>query len=101
MVRYNILSLFQRESIDQRSFGDLFRACKDELANITFLDALKRIMQLVMAVLYKTNNLSEKVINYLLDLIMGKAIAYFSLNNNQTPQLEGNEDEVISTFPAR
>jgi len=89
MVRYNILSLFQRESIDQRSFGDLFRACNDELANITFLDALKRIMQLVMATLHKANNLSEKVINYLLDLIMGKAIAYFGFYNNQTPQLEG------------
>ncbi len=89
MARYNILSLFQRESVDQRSFGDLFRACNEELSNITFIDALKRIMQLVMAALHKANNLSEKVINYLLDLIMGKAIAYFGLNNRQTPQLEG------------
>jgi hypothetical protein len=88
MVRYNILSLFQRESVDQRSFGDLFRACNEELSNITFIDALKRIMQLVMAELHKANNLSEKMINYLLDLIMGKAIAYFGLNNRQTPQLE-------------
>ncbi len=46
IARYNILSLFQRESTDQRSFGDLFRACNEELANITFLDALRRIMQL-------------------------------------------------------
>jgi hypothetical protein len=45
-------------------------------------------MQLVMAALHKANNLSEKVINYLLDLIMGKAIAYFGLDNRQTPQLE-------------
>jgi len=50
IARYNLLSLFQRESIDQRSFGDLFRACNEELSNIAFIDALKRIMQLAMVV---------------------------------------------------
>ena len=89
MARYNMLSLFQRENVDQRSIGDLFRACYDELANITFLDALTRIMQLATAMLRKVHNLSEMVISSILDLIMGEAIVYFGLNNNQTPQLEG------------
>jgi len=89
MARYNLLSLFQRENIDQRSFGDLFRACNEELANITFLDALKRIMQLAMATLRKAHKLSERVINFILDLIMGEAIAYFGLKNSRTSQLEG------------
>lgn len=88
MARYNMLSLFQRENIDQRSFGDLFRACNEELANITFLDALTRIMQLAMAALRKAHELSEKVINSIRDLIMGEAIVYFGLNNGQTPQLD-------------
>ena len=81
IARYNILSLFQRESVDQRSFGDLFRACNDELANITFIDALKRIIQLVIDTLRNTHNLPERVINSMLDLILGKAITYFGLNN--------------------
>ncbi len=89
MARYNILSLFQRENVDHRSIGDLFRACYEELANITFLDALKRIMQLATAMLRKVHNLSEMVISSILGLIMGEAIIYFGLNNNQTPQLEG------------
>ena len=89
MARYNILNLFQRESVDQRSFGDLFRACNEELVNITFIDALKRIMQLAMAALRNVHNLSERVINSILDLIMGEAIAYFGLHNSQIPQLEG------------
>ena len=89
MTRYNILSLFQRKSFDQRSFGDLFRACNEELANITFLDALTRIMQLAKATLRKVHKLSEKVINSMLDLIMGQALVYFGLSNRQTPQLEG------------
>jgi len=89
MARYNILSLFQRKSMDQRSFGDLFRACNEELANINFLDALTRIMQLAMLTLRKAHKLSERVINSMLDLIMGQALIYFGLSNRQTPQLVG------------
>jgi len=89
MARYNILSLFQRQNIDQRSLGDLFRACNDEIVNITFIDALKRIMQLAMVALQKAHKLSEKVINSMLDLIMGEAIAYFGLNSNPISLLEG------------
>ena len=86
MARYNILSLFQRKSVDQRSFGDLFRACNEELANITFLDALTRIMKLAMVTLRKVHKLSEKVINSMLELIMGEALLYFGLYNRQKPQ---------------
>ena len=89
MIRYNIISLFQRESIDDRSFGDIFRVCYEELANITFIDALKRILELAMAVLRKTHNLSKKIIDSMLDVIMGEAIAYFGLNNNRMPQQTG------------
>ncbi len=81
--------LFQRENIDNRSFGDLFGICYEALANITFLDALKRIMELAMAVLCKTHNLSAKVIDSMLDVIMCEAIIYFGLNNNRRPQLAG------------
>ena len=57
----------------------------EELANITFLDALKRIMQLTTAMIRKVHNLSEMVISSIIDLIMGEVIVYFGLNNNQTP----------------
>ncbi|WDN88302.1 hypothetical protein BuS5_01270 [Desulfosarcina sp. BuS5] len=89
MARYNILSLFQRESVDQRSFGDLFRSCNEALASITFIDALKRIMQLAMAALRKAHNLSERIINSILDLIMGEAIAYSALIIAQCPNWRG------------
>jgi hypothetical protein len=89
IARYNILSLFQREGVDQRSFGDLFRACNEELANISFLAALKRIMQLALVTLREVQKLSEKVIDSMLDAIMGEAVAYFGLDNRQKPQLVG------------
>jgi len=46
-------------------------------------------MQLAMTALRKAYKLSESVINSMLDLIMGKALVYFGLQNNPTPQLEG------------
>ena len=95
MVRYNILSLFQRTSVDQRSFGDLFKSCNKELANIAFLDALTRIMQLAMATLRKVHNVSEKVINSMLDLIMGEALVYFGLSNRQPPIERGIEVNLL------
>jgi len=89
IARYNILSLFQRENVDGRSFGDLFRACYEELANITFMDSLKRIMQMVMVVLRETYSLPEKVLDTMMDLVMGKAITYFGLKKDQTLLLVG------------
>ncbi len=87
IARYNVLSLYQRESIDGRSFGDLFRACYDELANLTFIDALKRILQEISMVLRKTYRLPEEVLRDMIELIMGKAIAYFGLERGQVPML--------------
>ena len=89
IARYNLLSLFQRQSIDQRSFGDLFRACNEELANISFLEALKRIMQLAMATLRKADAFSNSMIQTMLDLIMGHAIAYFGLKSSPLVLTEG------------
>ena len=49
VARYNMLSLFQRQCADQRSFGELFRACHQELANLTFMVSLERIMRMALA----------------------------------------------------
>lgn len=81
-ARYNLLSVFQRQSVDQRSFGDLFRGCNEEMANITFLDALQRIMALAIAALRKAHKLSQEIVESILDAIMGSAIEYLGLKNS-------------------
>ncbi len=86
-ARYNLLTLFQRESVDPRFFRDLFRFCNDELINIVFMDALKRIMQLPTAALRKAISLSEKMIQAILDAIMGEAISFLGLKNRSEPLL--------------
>jgi hypothetical protein len=58
------------------------------MLNITFIHALTRIMQLAMVTLRKAHKLSEKIINSMIDMIMGEAIAYFGLNKGLTALLE-------------
>ena len=81
-TRYNMLSLFQRQSVDERSFGDLFRAYNEEMENISFIEALALIMQMVKTVFQKTFDLTEQILQTLLDTSMSRAIAYFGLNNS-------------------
>ena len=45
-MRYMFLAYHCRLSTDQRSFGDLFHACCDEIRDISFLEALMRILTL-------------------------------------------------------
>lgn len=89
IARHNLLSLFQRQSTDQRSFGDLFRYCNEEMSNITFMESLKRILQLAIASLHTIHDLSEQAIQSILELIMGKAIVYFGLQRDPLTLTKG------------
>ncbi len=84
VARYNILSWFQRQQVDQRTFGDLFRFCNKEMENIQFLDALKRILQLTMAAILNVKNMSERLVQSMMDAVMGTAIIYFGLSENRS-----------------
>jgi transposase len=48
-MRYMLLSYQCRMETDHRTFSDLFYACCDEVADITFLEALCRILTLAIA----------------------------------------------------
>lgn len=83
LARYNLLAWFQRQQVDQRSFGDLFRFCNEEMENIKFIDALKVIMQMAMAAMHKSKAISEKIIQSVMDAVMGAAITFFGLDDNK------------------
>lgn len=82
IARYNILTWFQRQKVDQRSFGDLFRFCNEEMENIKFIDALKRIMQMAMAAILAARTVSEQIVQSIMDAVMGAAITFFGLSGN-------------------
>jgi len=84
VARYNILSWFQRQQVDQRTFGDLFRFCNEELENIQFLDALKRILQLAMVAILNVKNVSERLVQSMMDAVMDTAIIFFGLSGDQS-----------------
>jgi hypothetical protein len=83
-ARYNILSWFQRQRVDQRSFGDLFRLCNEEMENIKFIDALKRILQLAMAAMLRVPKISEQLVQSMMEAVMGVAIVFFGLSENKS-----------------
>ena len=80
LARYNILAWFQRQQVDQRSLGELFRFCNEEMENIKFIDALKMIMQMAMDTICKAKSVPEKIIQAMMDAVMGAAIIFFGLD---------------------
>ena len=66
-TRYMMLSLESLESNDIRSLGELFVYISDEMADITWLQALQMLLQLIRSTLSETAELSEEKINELVD----------------------------------
>ena len=79
-ARYNILAWFQRQQVDQRSFGDLFRFCNEELENLKLIDALQRIIQMAKASIQKSGAMSKNAVQVMVDAVMGAAITFFGLS---------------------
>ena len=66
-TRYMMLSLESRESNDIRSLGELFVYISNEMADITWLQALQMLLQLFRSTLSETAELTEEKINELVD----------------------------------
>jgi len=70
-TRYIILSLQSRCSKDQRTLGELFYVCCDELHDLSLIDALQRIFSLLRSALQDSFQATEaevrKLISFLID----------------------------------
>ncbi|MFH7320743.1 hypothetical protein ACHHRT_09045 [Desulfurivibrio sp. D14AmB] len=71
MTRYMFLSFRQRLHSDQRTAGSLFHACCEEVRDLTLLDAMQRLMTLVIDRIRATGELPEDVISKMIDAMMG------------------------------
>jgi hypothetical protein len=79
LVRYIFLSYLQRLDSDPRTIGTLFRAGCDEIRDIGLMEALQRIITLVINALRKTEMISEQFIQQLFDDIMGTVLEKMNL----------------------
>ena len=85
MMRYMFLSYEQRLHNDSRTFGELFHACCDEIKDLSLLEALQRIITLAIHKLRNINELSEQLVQNMLDALMGAAMEIFNL---KTPPVQ-------------
>jgi hypothetical protein len=67
---------------DHRSFGDLFYACCDEVADISFIEALFRILTLAVERLKGVGTFCEKTATTFFDAIMDIALQCVGLSKN-------------------
>lgn len=81
-MRYMFLAYQNRNSIDDRTFGDMFYACCDEIKDISFIQALYRLLTLAMANVHNTGSACEKTIQTFFDKIIAAALDCVNMSKN-------------------
>ena len=70
MVRYIFLSVEHRGQNNDRTIGLLFHACCEEIADLNYLEAMKRILSVFADKLRNISCLTEEIIKELIDSVM-------------------------------
>lgn len=81
-MRYMFLAYQCRTETDHRTFGDLFYCCCDEVSDISFIEALYRILTLATAQLNNIGSFCEKTAATFIDVIMDTALQCVGLSKN-------------------
>ena len=66
-TRYMMLAVANRQTTDERTLGEIFYCCTDEMADITWIDSLHLLMQLFKNVLKEALSISAEEINKIFD----------------------------------
>jgi hypothetical protein len=82
-MRYMFLAYQCRMETDHRTFGDLFYACCEEAADISFMQALYRILTLAADQLKQLGAFCEKTAAAFFDAIMDTALQCVGLSKNK------------------
>ena len=83
-MRYMFLAYQCRMENDQRTFGDFFFTCCEEVADISFMQALYRILTLAVDQLKQMGPFCEKTAAALFDTIMETELQCVGFVKEQT-----------------
>ena len=83
LMHYMFLAYQCRMETDHRNFGDLFYACCDEVADISFFEALCRILTLATDRLKQLGTFCEKTAAAFFDAFMDSALKCVGLSKNK------------------
>jgi hypothetical protein len=81
-MRYMFLAYQCRLETDHRTFGQLFYACCDEVGDISFIEALYRILTLAAERLRKLGTFCEKTATAFFDTVIDAALQCVGLSKN-------------------
>jgi IS4 transposase len=81
-MRYIFIAYRVRIESDHRSFGELFYTCCDELSDISFVEALYRILTLSVEQLREIGTYCEKTAMAFFDLVMQAALKHVNLSKS-------------------
>lgn len=81
-MRYMFIAYQCRIETDHRTFGDLFYFCCDEVSDISFIEALYRILTLAAEQLKNIGHFCEKTASAFFDTIMETALSCVGLSKN-------------------
>lgn len=82
-MRYMFLAYQQRTSTDHRTYGELFYACCDEIKDISFMEALYRLLALALASIRKMDTFCEKTVQSFFDAIIDTALECVNMSKNK------------------
>lgn len=80
MLRYIFIATYQRESVDDKTFGGIFLELIDEITDITLKEAIIRIINITINIIDELFDYSEEMINVIFEKIMRFSIEKFGLS---------------------
>ncbi|MBP2633094.1 MAG: transposase family protein [Firmicutes bacterium] len=69
-TRYIMLAVQNRQAMDERTMGEIFYYCTDEMADITWVYSFHLLMQLFREILKNELSISEEELNKIFDAFM-------------------------------
>jgi len=80
MLRYIFIATYQRESIDDKTFGGMFLDLIDEITDITLREAFIRIINITINIIDELFDYSEEIIKKISEKIIEFSIEKFGLS---------------------